>query len=106
MGYYGKDNINVYTNVIVNMWYGLQDVEPRDKERSHVKMICQGKDDHVVGLHIVGMAADEMLQGFGVAMKMNATKADFDSCVAIHPVAAEEVVTIAPWVLSGGGDCD
>ena len=98
---YGADNIKVYTSVFVNMWYSLQDVEPRDKERTHIKMICSGTDEKVVGLHIVGMASDEMLQGFGVAMKMNATKKDFDNCVAIHPVAAEEVVTIAPWGLSG-----
>ena len=50
------------------MWYSLQDVEPRDKERTHIKLICCGKMK-VVGLHIVGMAADEMLQGFGVATK-------------------------------------
>jgi glutathione reductase (NADPH) len=44
-----------------------------------------------------------MLQGFGVAMKMGATKADFDSCIAIHPTAAEEFVTLAPWG-QGAGD--
>jgi glutathione reductase (NADPH) len=47
-----------------------------------------------------GMASDEVLQGFGVAMKMGATKADFDSCIAIHPTAGEEMVTLAPWGLS------
>ncbi len=49
----------------------------------------------------VGMASDEILQGFGVAMKMGATKGDFDNCIAIHPTAAEEFVTLAPWGLSG-----
>ena len=48
----------------------------------------------VVGLHMIGIGADEMLQGFGVAIKMGATKADFDSCVAIHPTSAEELVTM------------
>lgn len=43
------------------------------------------------------MGSDELLQGFGVALKMGATKADFDSCVAIHPTAAEELVTMGPW---------
>jgi glutathione reductase (NADPH) len=43
------------------------------------------------------MGADEMLQGFAVAMKMGATKADLDNCVAIHPTASEELVTLAPW---------
>ena len=46
----------------------------------------------VVGLHIIGMGSDEMLQGFGVAVKMGATKADCDNCVAIHPTSSEEVV--------------
>jgi glutathione reductase (NADPH) len=49
---------------------------------------------------ILGMGSDEVLQGFAVALKMGATKADFDSCVAIHPVAAEELVTMAPWGMS------
>lgn len=48
----------------------------------------------IVGLHVIGMGSDEMLQGFGVAIKMGATKADFDSCVAIHPTASEEFVTL------------
>jgi glutathione reductase (NADPH) len=45
------------------------------------------------------MGSDELLQGFGVAMKMGATKADMDRCVALHPTAAEELVTMAPWGL-------
>jgi glutathione reductase (NADPH) len=45
----------------------------------------------------VGMGADEMLQGFGIAMKMGATKADFDSTIAIHPTGAEELVTMGLW---------
>ncbi|CAN0299227.1 unnamed protein product [Scytosiphon promiscuus] len=43
-----------------------------------------------------------MMQGFGVAMKMGCTKADLDSCVAIHPTASEELVTLAPWGLENG----
>jgi pyruvate/2-oxoglutarate dehydrogenase complex dihydrolipoamide dehydrogenase (E3) component len=53
----------------------------------------------VIGLHTIGMGSDELLQGFGVAMKMGATKADMDRCVALHPTAAEELVTMAPWGL-------
>ena len=48
-------------------------------------------------LPVTGMSADELLQGFAVAVKMGATKADFDACVAIHPTAAEEFVTMPPW---------
>jgi glutathione reductase (NADPH) len=62
-----------------------------------MKMVCEGPTQRVVGLHILGDGADEMLQGYGVAMKMGATKADFDSSVALHPTSAEELVTMAPW---------
>ena len=55
---------------------------------------CLGPEERVIGLHMIGIASDEILQGFGVAMKMGATKADFDSSVAIHPTAAEELVTM------------
>lgn len=99
---YGDDGITVYTSVFVNMWFSLQDVAPAEKERTHVKLICTGEEETVVGLHLVGMGSDEMLQGFGVAIKMGATKRDFDNCVAIHPTAAEEVVTLAPWGLKKG----
>lgn len=48
---------------------------------------------------VTGKGCDEILQGFAVAMKMGATKADFDNTLAIHPTAAEELVTMAPWGL-------
>lgn len=48
----------------------------------------------VVGLHMQGLGCDEMLQGFAVAVKMGATKADFDQTVAIHPTSSEELVTL------------
>ena len=48
----------------------------------------------VIGLHIIGFGTDEILQGFGVAVKMGATKADFDRCCAIHPTGGEELVTL------------
>ncbi|CDJ57627.1 glutathione reductase, putative [Eimeria maxima] len=56
--------------------------------------------DKILGLHMVGLGVDEVLQGFAVAIKMGATKADLDRCVAIHPTAAEEVVTLRPWGMS------
>jgi glutathione reductase (NADPH) len=64
------------------------------KTRTAMKLVCVGPTEKVVGVHLIGLGADEMLQGFGVAVKMGATKRDFDSCVAIHPTAAEEVVTM------------
>jgi glutathione reductase (NADPH) len=65
-----------------------------------MKLVCAGEEELVVGLHIIGMGADEMLQGFGIALKMGATKADFDATIAIHPTASEEFVTMFPWGLS------
>ena len=59
-----------------------------------MKLICTGENEVVVGLHGIGFAVDEMIQGFGVAIKMGATKADFDSVVAIHPTGSEEFVTM------------
>ncbi|HHH13842.1 MAG TPA: glutathione-disulfide reductase, partial [Thiolapillus brandeum] len=59
-----------------------------------MKLVCAGDEERVVGIHLVGEGVDEMLQGFAVAVKMGATKADFDNTIAIHPVAAEELVTL------------
>ncbi|OWZ06172.1 Glutathione-disulfide reductase [Phytophthora megakarya] len=104
---YGDDNIKVYTSSFVNMYYGLtsevdeETGEAKEKPKTAMKLVCAGKDEKVVGLHMIGMAADEILQGFGVALKMGATKADFDNCIAIHPTAGEELVTLVPWGLSG-----
>ncbi len=59
-----------------------------------MKLVCAGADEKIVGIHIIGDNSDEMLQGFAVAVKMGATKADFDSTMAIHPTSAEELVTM------------
>jgi glutathione reductase (NADPH) len=82
--------VNVYESRFTPMYYALGDV----KQRSTMKMITAGPDERVVGLHIIGDGADEMLQGFAVAIRMGATKKDFDDTVAIHPTSAEEVVTM------------
>lgn len=94
---YGADNIKVYRSKFSNLYYGPWEVESDEKPKTAMKLVCAGSNELVVGLHVIGMGADEMLQGFGVAMKMGATKADFDSCIAIHPTAAEEFVTMFPW---------
>ncbi|MCB1878022.1 MAG: glutathione-disulfide reductase [Chromatiales bacterium] len=59
-----------------------------------MKLVCTGEDQRVVGIHLVGDNVDEMLQGFAVAVKMGATKADLDNTIAIHPISAEELVTL------------
>lgn len=94
---YGEDNIKVYKSKFSNLFYGIFDMEPDAKPKTIMKVICAGVDEKVVGIHVLGMGADEMMQGFGVAMKMGCTKADLDSCVAIHPTASEELVTMGTW---------
>lgn len=89
---YGEENIKIYQSKFVAMYYAPFPQE--EKEPSIYKLICAGKEEKVVGLHMVGDESSEILQGFGVAIRMGATKADFDNCVAIHPTAAEELVTM------------
>ena len=96
--YEGKQ-IRVYNSSFVNSLYGILPVDGPPKPRTRMKLVCVGEEERIVGLHVIGDGADEMLQGFGVAVKMNATKSDFDNCIAIHPTAAEELVTLAPWGL-------
>lgn len=64
------------------------------KIETAMKIITLGKDEKIIGLHIIGNAADEMLQGFAVAVKMGACKSDFDNTIAIHPTSSEELVTM------------
>ena len=63
-------------------------------ERTLMKLLVDSATDRVVGLHMVGPEAGEVVQGFAVAMKAGATKAIFDSTIGIHPTAAEEFVTM------------
>ena len=87
---YGMADLKIYRSEFTNMLYAVSEHKPP----TVMKLICQGENEKVVGCHIIGEGADEMLQGFAVAIKMGATKADFDQTVAIHPTAAEELVTM------------
>jgi glutathione reductase (NADPH) len=70
-----------------------------DPERVMIKLVVNGQDDRVVGVHIVSPDAGEMIQMIGVAVKMGATKAQFDATCAVHPTIAEEIVTLRQkWV--------
>ncbi|KAI9714406.1 MAG: Glutathione reductase [Bogoriella megaspora] len=89
---FGEENIKVYNTSFTDMYYSMMDQD--EKVQASYKLICVGKEEKIVGLHILGLGSSEILQGFGVAVKMGATKKDFDSCVAIHPTAAEELVTL------------
>jgi len=82
--------VRVYTADFVPMHHALTEA----KRRVGMKLVCAGPEERVVGLHVIGHGADELLQGFAVAVKMGATKRDFDDTVAIHPTVAEEFVTM------------
>ena len=87
---YGDAAVTVFTSSFVPMYYALTPVKPR----CDMKIVTVGPEKRVVGVHIVGDGADEMLQGFAVAIRMGATKSDFDDTVAIHPTVSEELVTM------------
>ena len=84
------DDVKTYTSGFIPMYYALGE----NKQRSMMKLITAGAEEKVVGCHVIGDGADEMLQGFAVAIRMGATKSDFDDTVAIHPSNAEELVTM------------
>ena len=97
---YGHDHVNIYSSQFTNLYYGPWQISSDAKPKTLMKVICVGEEELVVGIHIIGKGADEILQGFSVALKMGATKADLDATVAIHPTASEELVTMFPWGLS------
>jgi glutathione reductase (NADPH) len=88
---YGDDQVKVYSSQFTALYQAITE-DYRDPTR--MKLVCVGKEEKIVGIHSIGFGSDELLQGFAVAMKMGATKADFDNTVAIHPTSAEEFVTM------------
>lgn len=86
---YGED-IKVYNTEFVPLFNGVTTHKPK----ARMKLITSGPDECVVGVHLFGAGADEMLQGFAVAISMGATKRELDDTVAIHPTSAEELVTL------------
>ena len=87
---YGAENIKVYKSSFTPMYTALGD----NRQLSTMKLVTLGEDEKIIGLHGIGYGVDEMIQGFSVAIKMGATKADFDNTVAIHPTGSEEFVTM------------
>jgi len=85
------DAVRVYETSFNSLYYGVLD----EKVGSRMKLVCVGEEERVVGAHIIGDGADEMLQGFAVAVRMGAAKRDLDDTVAIHPTSAEELVTMS-----------
>ncbi len=82
--------VKVYTSRFVPLYHAITTQRPR----TMMKLVTAGAEERVVGIHVIGPGADELLQGFAVAIRMGATKRDLDDTVAIHPTAAEELVTM------------
>jgi glutathione reductase (NADPH) len=86
---YGSE-VKCYVSRFADMYHALS----HRRVRTVMKLVTVGAEERVVGVHVFGRSADELIQGFAVAVRMGATKADLDRTVAIHPTAAEELVTM------------
>lgn len=84
------EKVRTYQSEFVPMFHALTAAKPR----TAMKLVVVGDDERIVGCHVIGPGADEMTQGFAVAVTMGARKADFDDTIAIHPTSAEELVTM------------
>ena len=84
------DAVRTYTSTFVPLYNAMTTAKPK----TQMKLVTVGPAQRIVGIHLAGPGADEMLQGFAVALRMGATKRDFDDTVAIHPTSAEELVTM------------
>jgi glutathione reductase (NADPH) len=84
------DAVKVYVADFTPMYHALT----TRKTHTDMKLVCVGSEQKIVGCHIIGAGADEMMQGFAVAIRMGATKSDFDDTVAVHPTSSEELVTM------------
>lgn len=87
---FGEEMVKVYQSSFTAMYSAVT----QHRQPCCMKLVCIGNNEKIVGLHGIGYGMDEILQGFAVAIKMGATKKDFDNTVAIHPTAAEEFVTM------------
>jgi glutathione reductase (NADPH) len=87
---YGEDAVKIYRSKFRSMYYVL----PEKDEKTLMKLIVHQESDRVLGAHMVGDHAAEIMQGVAIALKMGATKANFDATVGIHPSSAEEFVTM------------
>ena len=84
------DDVKVYRSRFAPMQYAFSE----KKTMTTMKLVTTGENEKIVGCHMIGDNVDEILQGFAVAIRMGASKRDFDDTVAIHPTAAEELVTM------------
>jgi len=86
--------LHAKVNVYVSTFRPMQNTLTSRPEKMMFKLITDGETDKVLGVHIVGPTSGEMIQLVGIAVSMGATKADFDRTIAVHPTAAEELVTL------------
>lgn len=84
------DSVKCYSATFTPMYHAFTS----HPQKTAMKLVVTGEEEKVIGIHMIGAGVDEMLQGFAVAMKMGATKKDFDDTVAIHPTSSEELVTL------------
>lgn len=98
---YGAENISSYKSEFTNMFYSLMEPSNPKRPKSLFKLICHKEKgvgsqkvvtEKVIGVHTIGRGVDEMMQACAIAVKMGASKQDFDNTVAIHPTASEELV--------------
>jgi glutathione reductase (NADPH) len=87
---YGDDAVKIFQSRFTDMYHAIS----RRKPHTVMKLVTVGTEERIVGCHLIGRGADEIIQGFAVAVKMGAKKSDLDNTVAIHPTAAEELVTM------------
>jgi glutathione reductase (NADPH) len=87
---YGVSEVKIYQTRFVSLYHAIL----ANRQPTLMKLVTVGEREKIVGCHLIGRGVDEIIQGFAVAVKMGATKADFDHTVAIHPTSAEELVTL------------
>mmetsp|Transcript_8965 Transcript_8965/g.11753 ORF Transcript_8965/g.11753 Transcript_8965/m.11753 type:complete len:518 (+) Transcript_8965:72-1625(+) len=92
---FGDEHVTVKQARFGSMGYAFN--SPEHKVETGMKLVLVGEEEKVVGLHCIGPASDEMLQGFSIAIRMGATRRDFEASVAIHPTISEEFVTMGGW---------
>jgi len=96
---YGENNIEVYHAYITPLEFYIPE---RDINECYSKLVCNKLDnERIVGFHYLGPTAGEITQGYTVAIKMGATKKDFENTVGIHPTVSEEIITIRITKRSG-----
>ncbi|CAD6191281.1 unnamed protein product [Caenorhabditis auriculariae] len=100
---FGKENVIIYHNVFLPLEYTI--AERMDKDHCYLKLIClRNEKERVVGYHILTPWAGEVTQGFGIALKLGGTKADFDRLIGIHPTVAENFTTLTLEKKEGDGE--